>query len=63
MRRGDRIGKRRRQIVLSIQVVAVYIAGLVVLVGNEMVTFPLAFPLVLALVIVAVLLVRLIWRW
>ena len=59
MRRGGRIPERWwRRVVLSIQVVAVYIAGLVVLAGNEMLTA----ALVLALATAAVLLAGLIWR-
>ena len=58
MRRGGPIRTWWRQIVLSIQVVAVYIAGLVVLAGSEMLTVPLG----LALGIVAALLLGLMWR-
>ena len=59
MRRSGRIPERWwRRLVLSIQVVAAYIAGLVALAGNEMLTVPLA----LALAIVAALLVWLLWR-
>ena len=59
MRRGGRIPERWwRRLVFSIQVVAAYIAGLVALAGNEMLTVPLA----LGLAIVAALLVWLLWR-
>ena len=52
------IPKWWRRFLLSVQVVAVYIAGLVVLAGSEMLTV----PLVLALALASVLVVRLIWR-
>ena len=56
--RGGRTPTWWRRFVFSAQVVAVYIAGLVVLAGNEILTV----PLVLALAAVAALLVGLIWR-
>ncbi len=58
MRRRGGLPTWWRRFVLSAQVVAVSIAGLVVLAGNEMLT-P---PLVLGLAIVAAALVWLIWR-
>ena len=50
MKGGQPNPKWWRRVMLSIQVVAVYIAGLVVLAGSEMLTVPL------------VLVVGLIWR-
>ena len=58
MRRRGGLPTWWRRFVFTAQVVAVSIAGLVVLAGNEMLTV----PLVLGLAIIAALLVGLIWR-